>query len=249
MKQEATNSSKQLRKIASYLINIGILIGLGTLTFGLVSCGGGGGGGAAGNTTMTITSIAPPGIVASSVVQTVFIYGTNLPTTGATISIANGSGTPTASVISATSGMITAQVKIDTAPANRYVTLTMQPPTGTSASYILGVANVRVLYADILSKSYYAQCTGCHGSASSNPIMNLTSNANGLINADSNCGYKKRVVRGDPRRASNVLIDKIQATTTPSSPACAGVPMPMGGTQLLPTEIQDFVEWIAGGAY
>ena len=247
MKQEATISSKQLRKVAPYIINIAMLIGLGTLAFGLVSCGGGGGGGAAGNTTMTITSIAPPGIVASSVAHTVYIYGTNLPTTGATISITNGSGTPTASIVSATANIITAQITIDTAPTNRYVTLTVQPTTGTSVSSILGVANVRVLYADILNKSYYPQCTGCHGSASTNPVMNLTGNANGLINAGSNCGSKKRVVRGDPRRASNVLIDKIQATSL--SPACAGVPMPMGRTQLQPTEIQDFVEWIAGGAY
>lgn len=254
MHTQISTARFHLQKMGSYLFNIGLLAGLATLTFGLVSCGGGGGTSttAIANTTMTVTGISPLGIVASSVEQTVYILGTNFAS-GVSVSITNSSGTPAVNslVIAPSGNAITAKIKIDTAPTNRYVTLKVQPSTGTSVSAILGVASVSKTFAadisSILSTPASAvSCTGCHSGTTPTGGLDLT-NANNLINQPSQgCSQKFRVVPGDPRRSSSVLIDKIEATS--AVPACSGASMPNGSTSLIPAEIQDIVEWVAGGA-
>jgi hypothetical protein len=249
MKQTKTEMNS--RKLAGYFIHLGLIIGLATLTFGLSSCGGGGGDSAPApiDTSMTITSITPPGIVASSVVQTLIIVGTNFPS-GASISITNASGVPIASAVSVTSTVITADVKIDTAPTDRYVMVSVQAPSsGTPVDYVLGVAALRKTFADnissLLQSNSVTNCKGCHSGTTSGGLD--LSSANHLNSEPSQgCSSRFRVKRGDPRRSSSFLIDKIQATG--GSPACYGNPMPNGGIQLQASEIQDIVDWVAGGA-
>jgi hypothetical protein len=248
--QTQNHSKSGLQKAGSYVFNFGVLAGIATLTFGLISCGGGGGGSSPDtvNGALTITEITPPGIVASSVFQTIVLSGTNFAS-GVTLTITGASGTPVVSSVAVTnSNTLTAQVQITTAPTNRYVTVSVQPASSAvPVTHILGVANTRVTYANILSRTYFTtNCTGCHSSSMpSNEYLDLT-NANGLINqASYRCGSRLRVTRGDPRQSSNYLIDKIQAPT--GSATCFGVAMPKSGTKLQASEIQDFIEWIAGG--
>jgi hypothetical protein len=247
------NFSPILQKIGAFIFSIGMLLGLGTVTFGLISCGGGGGGGGgassnAASSAMTVSSFNPPGIVASSVYQTIVISGSNFAN-GTTISITGSSGTPIVSSVAVTnSSTLTAVIKIDTAPTNRYVTVSVQPPASAAVvTQVLGVASVLKTYANILATTYFPTCTGCH-TGTANGGLDLTS-ANKLNSEPSQgCSSRFRVKRGDPRRTSSFLIDKIQATSAVGNSACFGDPMPSVGP-LLASEIQEIVEWVAGGAY
>ena len=248
-----------LQKAASIFFSIGMLTGLAAVTFGLISCGGGGGGGGGSSSStasgaMTVSSFNPPGIVASSVYQTIVISGSNFAS-GVSLSIIGSSGTPVVSSVAVTnSNTLTAVIQIASAPSARYVTLSVQPPSSAVAvTQVLGVASVRKTYADHIyplmqTNSTGQNCRGCHnGTANGGLHLNSADSANNLINEYSpNCTSRLRVKRGDPRRTSSFLIDKIQATG--GSPACYGTPMP-NGVPLNASEILDFIEWVAGGAY
>lgn len=246
-------SSYNISKIvAAYLFNIGILLGLSTVAFGLISCGGGGGaGGTSGSSSgaMSVSSFNPPGIVASSVYQTILISGSNFAD-GTTISITGSSGvTAVSSVVVTNSSTLTAVIKIGLpAPTNRYVTVSVQPPASAAAvTQVLGVASVYKTYVNILASTYFQTCTGCHNNTV-NGGLDLAS-ANNLNNEPSQgCSSRFRVKRGDPRRSSSFLIDKIQATSAVGNTPCYGNPMPNAGP-LMASEIQEIVEWVAGGAH
>lgn len=254
-----TTKKFHLQKLGIYCFNGGLLAGIFMLSLGLTSCGGGGGSGGTPDTTPTISYISPAGIVASSVPQTITIVGTNF-VTGLTYSITNSSGVPytisSSSLLSPT--QLSVKVTISTAPTDNYAIFAIKASGGstTLASNVLGVAGTVQTSAAVLA-ILNPTCTMCHDTA--NAAMNLNGGLDltsmsiggktGTIGIPSSgCSNKLRITPGDPRRSSSVLIDKIKATTSPSSPACSGVPMPYGGSQLSPTDIQIIVDWVAGGA-
>lgn len=234
------------------------------LAFGLTSCGGGGGGGGGGgtaDTTPTISYISPYGIVASSSVpQTITIVGTNF-VTGLSYSITNSSGVPyiisSSSLISPT--QLSVKVTINTAPTDNYAIFAIKASGGstTLASNVLGVASSVQVAANAETVFFNNGCTGCHNSGTLSGGLNLLDltlgNSTGVLKQSIGCNSKLRVTPGDPRRSSSVLIDKIKATITPSSPACSGSPMPYvmppgTFTPISSTDIQIIVDWVAGGA-
>lgn len=249
-------SKTNLQSIGAYLFNFGMIAGLVTLTFGLVSCGGDESSPAGTiNTTPTITSITPPGIVASSAAQTLTIYGTNF-VSGVTVSVTSSTGT--INNISPTSVKST-EIKVNvpigtTAPTDNYATVQIKSSGTTLASIGLGVASTPPKTFAYIQNLFTTKCGGCHSSTTLDGSMDLTDltlgDSTGVIGIPSAyCSSKFRVTPGDPRRTSSVLIDKIKATL--GSPACSGVPMPKGasGPALLTTgEIQDIVDWVALGA-
>jgi hypothetical protein len=256
MKQ--TKTEMYSRKLAGYFIQLGLFIGLGTLTFGLSSCGGGGDSPPASqiDTSMTVTSINPPGIVASSVFQTIVLSGTNFAS-GVTLTFTGASGTPVVSSVAVTNSMtLTALVKIDTAPTDRFVMVSVQPASSSTAvTHVLGVASVLKKFVDHINPIFTltassVSCTMCHHSGA-NPSggMNLNTASNLNNEASQGCTSRVRIKPGDPRRSSSVLIDKIKVPST-SIPACNGNnPMPpLGYHPLSEQEIQDIVNWVAGGA-
>jgi len=245
-------------KLGAYLFNFGLLAGLATLTFGLVSCGGGGASGTTGNpgnTTPSLdpgTPMVPAGIVASSVNQTLAIYGANF-VNGMALSLAESSGVPVSIISSSvtSSTAMTIQVNIPTVPADNYVTFTIKSSGGsTYASAVLGVAGA-VQTAAAIQTIFSNTCTGCHNSTTLSAGMDLSNmaigNSTGVIGiTSSGCAPKFRITPGDPRRASSVLIDKIEATS--AVPACNGAPMPKSAAPLSSSEIQAIIDWVAGGA-
>jgi hypothetical protein len=247
--QTETGSKNNARKLGSYLFNFGLITGLATLTFGLISCGGGGATTNPGNTTPTITSITPSGMVASSVPKALSILGTNF-VSGMTLSIANSSGVVTGYTITASSvtssTVLAVSAVISAAPTDNYVNFAIKSSAGTTlASTVFGVASANKTLATDIQAIFDAKCVACHG-GSGGLYLNNGLSAAGLITTNSvGCSAKFRVAPGDPRRASSVLIDKIKAT--PSSAACFGTPMPQTGP-LTAQEIQDIVDWVAAGA-
>ena len=248
-----------LQIIWSSIFNLGLITGLTVLAFGLVSCSGSNSSSTAGNTgstAPTITSITPSGIVASSSPQSLSISGTNF-TSGMNLSIANSSGVITGYTITASSvkssTVLAASAVIAAAPIDNYVKVIVKASTSatTSSTAVWGVAGTSKTFAsDILPilsapPSGMASCTGCHtGIANGGLDLNSANNLN--VEPSKGCPSKLRVVPGDPRRSSSVLIDKIKATS--AVPACFGLPMPNNATLLSPAEIQDIVDWVAGGA-
>ena len=236
--------------IASYLFHFCLLAGLASLAFGLVSCGDNA---TPANTAPTITSITPAGIVASSVQQTLSILGTNFAN-GMSLSLSSSSGVPyTISASSVTSAtVLTASVTINEAPGDNYATLTIQPATGSAASAILGVAGTSKTVANSIQNIFTTKCAGCHATANASglDLSDATlGNGTGVIGIQSVACYPKfRVLPGDPRRSSSVLIDRIKAA--PAAQFCnANNPMPpAGSTPLTTQEIADIVDWVAGGA-
>lgn len=253
-------SKDSLHKFGSYLFNLGMVTGLATLTFGLISCGGGGGGGATrvtGGSTMTISSITAipaasgvTGIIAASAAQPLTIYGTNF-VSGVSITVTNSStGTylVTASAVPSTT-RITANVTIGSVPTDSYVTVTISPPTGSSVSKIVGVAHAYKTISDIQTIFNNNQCLTCHTNAGAGELnfSNTTTTINTLSSIDSKyCSAPKlRVSAGDPRRTSNVLIDVLKAKTPMTDVTCQ---MPRGGNPpLSSTDIDAIVDWIALG--
>lgn len=228
---------------------------LTTLLSGLASCGGGGS-----STTnnapqpATITSIVPIGIVASSNAQPLSIGGTNF-VGGMTVSVTDNNGNDyviSPAVVS--SATITTNINIPASPTDKYVNVTIKSPTGTTlASTILGVASSpKTLFTNVYP-ILATKCSGCHtGSASGNLdfssyAVTIAANPTGLIGIPSFlCSPAFRVTPGDPRPTSNVLINKILASS--GQPACNGNPMPPSGPALSPSEIQTIIDWVAGGA-
>ena len=104
-------STESLHKFGSYLFNLGMVTGLASLTFGLMSLGGGGVGGGTGNpsssssaaTISRMTTIAAAssaqaqGTIASSSPQALSIFGTNFGS-GNPLDIGSGNMIPTISV-------------------------------------------------------------------------------------------------------------------------------------------------------
>jgi hypothetical protein len=229
---------------------------LTALLSGLASCGGGGTS-TPNNTPQpaTITSIVPVGIVASSNAQPLSIGGTNF-VGGMTVSVTDNNGYDyviSPAVISSAT-VITTDIVIPASPTDKYVNVTIKSPTGTTlASTILGVASSpKTLVANVYP-ILDTKCRGCHtGSANGNLDFSsyaatIAANPTGLIGIPSFlCSPAFRVVPGDPRPTSNVLINKIQASS--GQPACNGSPMPPSGPALSTTEIQTIIDWVAGGA-
>jgi len=149
--------------------------------------------------------------------------------------------------------VLTANVTISAAPTDNYVTFAIKSSGGTTlASTVLGVAGANKTVANSIQAIFNNKCAGCHTGATSGGL-NLTDatigNSTGVIGIQSaGCSSRLRIEPGDPRRASSVLIDKIKAQSTGIA-ACSGTPMPpTGSTALTPQEIQDIVDWVAGGA-
>lgn len=248
-------SKDNLQKFGSNFFNLGMVTGLVTLTFGLISCGSGGGGSSTSNssstapTISTIKSSGSFGIVASSVSKAITLTGTNF-TSGMTLSITSSSGVPytitSSSVMSST--VLSVSAVIAAAPSDNYVVFSLQKASGTPATAVLGVAGTsKTLVADI-QPIFNASCIGCHGNNGGLTLNSPTNSANYLISATSlGCSPKFRVTPGDPRRASSVLIDKIKVASTGIDACNGNLPMPMTGT-LTPQQIQAIVDWVAGGA-
>jgi len=246
-------SKINLLRLASYLFNFGMIAGLATVTLGLISCGGGGGGAAGSSTASgsgpTITSITPYGIVASAVPKALSILGTNF-TSGMNLTIASSSGVPyTITASSVTSSTVLAvSAVIAAAPIDNYVIFSVQKSSGTPATAVLGVAITNKTLATDIQPIFAANCQSCHGGNGGLTLNSTTNSANYLIFATSlGCSSKFRVTPGDPRRASSVLIDKLKVTPTGINACNGNLPMPMTGT-LTAQEIQDIVDWVAGGA-
>lgn len=250
-----THKRNKIETLSSSLFNCGLLAGLAVLVFGLASCGGDSSSTSAvtASTTPTITSITPAGIVASSVPQALSILGSNF-TNALSLTIANSSGVPytitSSSVTSST--VLTANVTISSAPTDNYASVTLQPATGTAATAVLGVAGSHKTVANGIQTIFSAKCAGCHtgSSAGGLDLSDATlGNSTGVIGINSlACSSKFRVVPGDPRRSSSVLIDRIKAA--PATQACnTNKPMPpAGSTALTAQEIADIIDWVAAGA-
>jgi hypothetical protein len=142
-------------------------------------------------------------------------------------------------------------VSISAAPPGNYVILSVIAPSGgVLASAVVGVAATAKTLATDIQPIFDSVCTSCHSGASPSGGLDLSSAAAAaaLINAyGTGCPTKFRVTPGDARRTSSVLIDKIQAATSGMA-ACAGGPMPPSGWTLSAQQIQDIVDWVAGGA-
>ena len=148
--------------------------------------------------------------------------------------------------------VITANVTISTVPSNNIVNVSVKSSSGTTLGTVtLGVASAaRTLLTDV-QPIFDAKCRSCHtGAGNGNLDMSSydasrTAGVTGLIGIPSSgCSPKFRVVVGDARPTSSVLISKITNTSL-----CSGDPMPLAGSPpLTPTEIQTIIDWVAGGA-
>lgn len=229
----------------SYLPRFVLLL---ALALSLVSCGGGSSGGGGGTATATITGINPVGLVAATT-HNISLTGTNF-TNGMTLSITSSSGTTAITPTSITSTLIIVNnFSIATAPSERYVTVNLKSSGGTTlASTILGVANNDRTMAGNIQAIFDSNCISCHSTSGSGGL-NLTNGAsvNALVNTNSSgCSSRFRVTPGDPRRSSSVLVDKIRVLATGTA-ACSGGPMPPSPATLTSQDIDDIIDWIAGG--
>jgi hypothetical protein len=194
-------------------------LSLTLLSSALVSCGGGGNSRSSSNTPQpaTVKSIAPYGVEISGNQQTLSIAGTNF-VNGMTVSVTNKNGnnyTVSPAVVTS-STFIVADVTVPTVPTDNYVNVNVKSSTGaTLGTIILGVySSSKTLLADV-QPIFDAKCRACHtGNANGNLDMSsyatsASAGATGLIGIPSSgCSQKFRVVLGDPRSTSSVLIDK-----------------------------------------
>jgi len=254
--QSQNYSKNRLQQFGSYLFNFGVLAGTATLTFGLISCGGGGGGGTSNNSAVypTISAITAipsasgvTGIIAASAPQLLTINGANFAS-GVTVTVNNGAANyiVTSTAVPSTT-KITAMVTVYNVPNDSYVTVTVQPASGTSISSIVGVAHAYKTIADIQTIFNNNNCSMCHLNTGIAGDFNTADAVNTLVSANSKyCGAPKlRVQSGDPRRASNVLIDVLKAKTPMTDVTCQ---MPRGvNPPLSTTDIDAIVDWIALG--
>lgn len=270
--QTQTFSKDSLHKFGSYLFNLGMVTGLATLTFGLISCGGSGGGGGTGNpsssssaaTISRMTTIAAAssaqaqGTIASSSPQALSIFGTNFGSgvAGVSVRIATpGGGTVDYPASSVTPTRIIASVTIPSVPTDRFVTVMVQTATNGSISGILGVAQNFKRIADVQAIFAANTCLNCHGGAGGLFLTTSGVSATNLIEADSvRCSQKLRVKAGDPRQANNVLIDVLKAKTTTAVMSCNTTTsdpdrrMPQGASAVSATDIDAIIDWISLGA-
>jgi hypothetical protein len=190
-------------------------------------------------------------VEASGNQQILSIAGINF-INGMTVSVTNKNGnsyTVSPAVVTS-STVIVADVTVPIVPTDNYVNVNVKSSTGTTLGTItLGVySSSKTLLADV-QPIFDAKCRACHtGNANGNLDMSsyatsASAGATGLIGIPSSgCSLKFRVVVGDPRPTSSVLIDKIK-----SASPCSGTPMPPTGS-LTPAEVQTIVDWVAGGA-
>jgi len=224
---------------------------------GLVSCGGGSGLASTSTQSTTITFLSPAGTVASTTPLPLGIYGANF-SSGMSVNVTdkNGFSYIVTSLNVQSSTTITVDVVIPIAPADNYVNVTVIPTDNTlPVSTVLGVATTARTLAVDVQPILDANCGTCHDGSPANGFLDMSSyaatasaNPTGLIGIPSyNCSPRFRLIPGDPRRTSSVIIDKIQAFV---QPACNGDPMPpVSSPPLSPTEIQTIIDWVAGGAY
>jgi hypothetical protein len=237
-------------KCSTYLIKLSKAVTAAMLLAGLAACGGGSDSPSNTSPTTTITYLSPFGFVTSATPQPLSIYGTNF-VSGMSVSVTDKNGAPYSvnSVVVSSATQITANVTIPGAPTDNYVNVTVKSSNGaTLTTDVLGIAVTDTRLANVQA-IFDAHCIACHD-GSAFPYLDLRSSASaaGLINTPSSwsqCSSKLRVVPGDPRRTSSVLIDKIQ--TSGGSPAC-GSPMPLTGSALTATDIQTIIDWVALGA-
>lgn len=248
-------------KIGIFLFNRIMVTGIISMTFGLISCGGGGAdsGGVSTNTPtiayMTAVASGVPGIIVAPAAQPLTIYGTNF-VSGTTVTVTNNKIYPVSSTIVVSASEITTNVAITSVPNDSYVTVTVQPPSGNSVSGILGVAHAYKTLARDIQPILASNCVSCHDNSGVFDMSTSTSSAISLIQTQSlGCPLNLRVTAGDPRRASNVLIDVIKTKATPASPAALSCnntitrQMPQGVSPALSAaDIDDIVDWIALGA-
>jgi len=238
---------------------------LAMLSLSLVACGGGGGSGSSASTAVSITSINHPGIVASNAASgiNITLFGTNF-TSGMTLNVTDKADAPIpnysvgSTTFNSANGTLSTILTIASgtaAPADKYVNVNVMSSGSKVASTILGVAqNYKKLDPDIqaiLNNLTSQNCYGCHdGTNTALPnYFSVTTSANTLINASSTgCSNRTRVVPGDPRRSSSVLVDKILAPSTGIAP-CNGAGMPYLSTSLSTQDIDAIEDWIAGGAF
>ena len=263
--QTQNNSNTARQKIVPYLINATAFIGITALTLGLISCGGGGDTSAPSSTAITISSVTSNGrhgMVASSVQQTITLKGSNFAA-GMTVSILSPDGAivnlpdliPSAINTTVTPNVMNVPVTIPNAPTARYVTLGIKSGNSIVATYdAFGVASTDqyLLSGTTTIQSILStKCAGCHTGAAPH-YLNLSdgtlTNSTGTIDINSTyCSSKKRVVAGDPRRTSSILLDRIMAA--PASLSCNNSPMPPStSTQLTAPELAALIDWVAGGA-
>jgi cytochrome c5 len=229
-------------------------LSLTLLSLALVSCGGGSGSSSSSNTPQpaTVKSIVPYGVVASGIQKSLSIAGTNF-VSGMTVSVTNknGSSYPVSSVSVSSDTVITANVKIDAAPTERYVNITVQSSSGAVIGTVtLGVASAEKTLSTDVQPIFDAKCISCHDGSSPHylDLRNTVAAKNLIVTNSSLCSNKFRVIAGNPTRSISVLIDKIQVAFTGVS-ACSGDTMPpFGSSPLTPTEVQTIVDWVAGGA-
>jgi len=256
MKHTGSFSMNTIQDNGSRLFRLVVFVFQALLIFSLVSCNNGGSSTSTSqtNTTVNISNISPLGLVASSVPQTITLYGTNfssgmtLSISGAgnftTINIANPTITPTS---------ITGSAVISTVPSNNYVTLTVKSGSTSNASTAMGVASADKRVATGIQSILSAKCAICHVSGGGVGGLDLSDatlgGGTGVIGISSiPCSQKLRVVPGDPRRTSSVVLDRIMPGTA-SQQCNLSKPMPPSTSVGLTTqEITDLIDWVAGGA-
>ena len=231
---------------------------LSLIAFSLVftGCSGGGGGSTPANTTPIIYDVTNAlnyvGVVASAVPQTITVTGINF-TADMKLSIGETANiTPT--FFNSQPQRLVASTTISTVPPNNYITVTVNSSSGTPlATAGLGVASAPITLAQvqIIFGSTGAKCTDCHRPSGSGRLdLTSTDAATAALFIQSpnlGCTSRYRVIPGDARRSSSLLIDKIQVS--PPSPLCTGTLMPPSGYTITEQQIKDITDWVAGGAH
>lgn len=229
----------------------------------LSACGGGGGGGGSNPPATTITSVTVNtrhGMVVSPSSQNITIKGTNFAS-GMTVSIVSPTGivsltniTPTSIDTVSNPNTMIVPVTISTAPGENYVAVSIKSGNTIVATQdAFGVASTdQYLLSGTtpIQSILSAKCAGCHSGAAPHYLdlsNGALTNSTGIIDIGSTyCSQKKRVVAGDPRRTSSMLLDRIMPT--PANLPCNNSPMPPMGTTLSPSELTALIDWVAGGA-
>jgi hypothetical protein len=250
--------------IESCVFNFVMLSGILTLTLGLASCGGGSGENGTSSNAPSIAYITGipaasgvTGIIAAPAVQPLTIYGANF-VSGTSVAVTNGSANYTVTSTDVPSSTkITTNVMIASVPTDSYVTVTLQPPSGNSVNGILGVAHAYKTLASDIQPILTNNCAPCHSGGTSAAggldMSSISLSASYLYNISIGCPQNLRVTAGDPRRASNVLLDLINTTSNvltcnASRPTGYSHMPPAGSPALNPADIEAIVDWIALGA-
>ncbi len=195
-----------------------------------------------------VTAVSPVGVVANTTPFTLTIIGAGFtPTPIPTVTVTNSTGSVSYNVANVnveSSTRITATVTLDSNPIGNYVNVAV---SGATSPVILGAANALSTLSGNVQSIFNTSCTnaGCHNSVAKAGSLVLASDSAyaNLINvASSGCSGALRVVPGDPRTVSSILVDKLTAP-----PPCAGSAMPKTGS-ISAANVQTIVDWVAQGA-